>query len=304
MRHRNLSAIDEVEQLRRGDDVIVFCQMFQKITIAFDASIVLVGTVTVLVPVHQRPGVQQKDHERCPMADAARQERGPPRTVAEEFGLRVLQPGPPVFLQAGQDIFFRHGDLHHAVFPAEGRIGGQTVQTLLVVDRAHGVVEGKGDVVLCQRAEGPCIPAKGAGAECPQRPAEDAGKHAAEIVYDKVILVIRILVHEARPVLEMELRPEVCRQVLGMCVHFHILTITIEPAYYFFHFISPYVCTTHVHKKDMLDAELVAYGAHLAHAGRTVGMFPPDKTTDVIRFCPVGQGLCIDCNENVFVRHS
>ena len=175
------------------------------------------------------------------------------------------------------------------------------MQTLLIVDRAHGVVEGQGDVVLCQRAEGSGVPAERAGAERTQGPAEDAGKHAAEIVYDKIILVIRILVHEARTVFEMELRPEVFRQILRMRVHLHILAVMIQPAHHFFNFATPCIRTAHIHKKDVLGTKFIADATYFAHTGRTVGMFAPDQAAHMVRFRPIGQGFSIHRQDNISV---
>lgn len=101
----------------------------------------------------------------------------------------------------------------------------------------------------------------------------------------------------------MELRPEGLRQIFGMCMHFYILTVLIEPAYDIFNLVSACICAAHVNKEDVLDAKLVADSAHLSYSSRTVDMFAPDKTADMIYFCPIRQCFCINCYKSEFVIH-
>ena len=81
------------------------------------------------------------------------------------------------------------------------------------------------------------------------------------MAYDKVILVVSILVHETRPGLEMKRRPEVLWKIFRMRMELHILPLMIKPANNFFHFTKPLISAAHVHKKDMLGAKFITDAA-------------------------------------------
>ena len=70
----DLALPDQFQQFRSGDDVIILAELPDKFTVAFDARIVPVDAVAVLVPVQQGPGMYEADKKTIPAADAVRNE--------------------------------------------------------------------------------------------------------------------------------------------------------------------------------------------------------------------------------------
>ena len=74
MRGNDLAVLNQLQQFRRGDDIILASQLPYELAVAFYARVILVDTMTIFFPLQQRPCVNQKNHEPRLVADASRQD--------------------------------------------------------------------------------------------------------------------------------------------------------------------------------------------------------------------------------------
>lgn len=254
--------------------------------------------MTILVPVHKRPRVQQNhQHLKRPAQCIGPQDA--PGRVGVILRRREGEPPPPHITAKGRKFSLRNGHFDNTVGPEEWMRGRFGMRANAIDPGPHGIVEGKGNPQFFLRLERATAPPE---RTCPKslgRLSSYAGKIVAEILNGKKCSLLIVLVQQPGPRVEAMVGPEGIRQKLGMRVQLHVMSHAVKPAGRFRKVVAVDINPARIDEIDQFGVHFIGNRAHLANACSAAFVFTPNQSFDMIPACSFGLGLRVHSHQRV-----